>query len=92
MAAHSAVLADIPYFWALLNKDWQGSNWNFNNKLRLSLPFDVTKEGLEILLEFLYVGNNCFVRRGPLDSVLMQASIYFCIKLFIHAGRRQSQT
>jgi hypothetical protein len=76
VAAHSAVLASIPYFAAKLRGDWSG---NLNKKLDLHLPCQVNQNFVQAFLRCAYGALRSLRQIEATDAPFLQVG--FCMVL-----------
>lgn len=72
MAAHSAILAEVPYFEKLLTRDWENTFFNVKHKLEVLLPFDVSQKAVTHFLRHVYGDPQTLRTVDATDASLLQ--------------------
>ncbi|GAQ82651.1 hypothetical protein KFL_001180300 [Klebsormidium nitens] len=74
VAAHSAILIDLPYFEARLKGTWCSETcWNLNRKLELHLPCSVSQHVVQVFLEYAYRNPKALDKVEPSNAEIWQA-------------------
>lgn len=77
MAAHSAILLDLPYFEARLKGSWcSETSWKVNRKLDLHLPCSVNQQVVQLFLDFAYRNAKALDKIEPSNAEVWQVRVH----------------